>query len=190
MLPEVQRLVNEIAVARQELLRAVEHVPAAQGAFQPAPDAWSIAQVLEHLVWAELGGLNSMMSAIEAWRRGQPVWTDANPNRGKTIEEIIRATWRKKETAPESAGPTMGGPLPYWTALFQASHHVVERVAEEIQADELDDVIYPHFLSGPLTMRQRLEFLRYHMQHHMPQVEALRGAVREVVGDGHVGPPG
>lgn len=83
------------------------------------------------------------------------MWTEANPNRGKTIEEIVKATWREKETAPESAEPNMGGPLTYWTALFRASQQVVERVAEEIRADELDDVIYPHFLSGPLTMRQR-----------------------------------
>jgi uncharacterized damage-inducible protein DinB len=183
MLPEVQQLVNEIDVARHELLRAVEPLRAEEGNFQPAPDAWSIAQVLEHLVWAELGGLNSMMTALEAWRRGEPVWTEANPNRGKTIEEIIRDTWREKETAPESAEPKMGGPLPYWVALFQASQLVVERVAEEIRLGELDDVIYPHFLSGPLTMRQRLEFLRYHMQHHMPQVAALREAIAAGGGD-------
>lgn len=178
MLPEVQQLVNEIAAARQDLLRAVDQLTPGQGAFRPNPDSWSVAEVLEHLVWAELGGLNSMMTAIEAWRRGEPVWTAENPNRGKSIEEIVRDTWREKETAPESAEPTMGGPLPYWVALFRASQQVAERVAEEIRADELDDVIYPHFLSGPLTMRQRLEFLRYHMQHHMPQVGALRGAVQ------------
>jgi len=182
MLPEVRQLVNQVDAALQNLLRAVEHLTPDQGAFRPAPDAWSVAQVLDHLVWAELGGMNSMMTAIEAWRRGEPVWTEANPNRGKTIEEIVKATWREKETAPESAEPKMGGPLPYWVALFRASQQVVERVAEEIGADELDDVIYPHFLSGPLTMRQRFEFLRYHMQHHMPQVAALRDGVRSVGG--------
>ncbi|MFO7545849.1 MAG: DinB family protein [Trueperaceae bacterium] len=179
MLPEVQQLVNEIDAARTDLVRRVEHLTAEQGAHQPTPDTWSITEVIEHLVWAELNGLNSMMVAMEASRRGEPVWTAENPNRGKHIEEIVQRTWRAKETAPLGAEPKMGGPLPYWVALFRASQQVVERVAEEIRADELDDVIYPHFLSGPLTMRQRLEFLRYHMQHHMSQVAAIRKAMAD-----------
>jgi hypothetical protein len=38
----------------------------------------------------------------------------------------------------------------------------------------LEDVLFPHFLSGPLDARQRLEFLRFHMERHIAQIESIR----------------
>ncbi|MFM7671814.1 MAG: hypothetical protein ACKO6Q_04400 [Bacteroidota bacterium] len=35
-------------------------------------------------------------------------------------------------------------------------------------------IIYPHPLSGPLNVYQRLEFLRYHMERHQRQIEGIR----------------
>jgi len=174
MLSTVRSLVDEVGASRAGIARLVDDLSIDDGNAKPAPEAWSASQVLEHLVWAELGGLNSMMVALDAWRRGDPVWKEANPNRDEDIETIIRNTWRTKEKAPESAEPKWGGPLPYWVAVHRSCQAVVEDVAGRIEQDELDEVVFPHFLSGPLTMRQRLGFLRYHMQHHVPQIEGIR----------------
>ena len=174
MLTTVRSLVNEIAAARTELARRVEDFSDEEGAVKPATESWSASEVVEHLVWAEMGGLNSMMIAIDAWRRGDPVWTQPNPTRDDTIETIIEATWRPKEKVPEGAGPQWGGPLSYWVSVHAACHSVVEDVAARIREDELDQVVFPHPISGPLTLRQRLGFLRYHMQHHLPQLEGIR----------------
>lgn len=174
MLPTVSSLVDEVAVARAELAGLVAHLSDDEGAVTPSPEEWTVSQVVEHLVWAELGGLNSMMVALDSWRRGDPVWKEANPARDEDIETIVRNTWRTKEKAPESAEPKWGGPLAYWVSVHRSCQRVVEDVAGRIREDELDDVVFPHFLSGPLTLRQRLGFLRYHMQHHAPQIKGLR----------------
>jgi hypothetical protein len=36
--------------------------------------------------------------------------------------------------------------------------------------------VYPHFLSGPLDARQRLEFLRFHIERHTAQVWRVRSS--------------
>lgn len=174
MLPEVRELVIGVASARARMLRELEPLSSEQVRFQPAPETWSATQVLEHLVWAEHSGLNKMMVALEAWRAGEPVWVGENPNQGQSIETIVKRTWQPKEKAPPVAEPRMGGPMPYWLAFFRSCQPVLEDVAEGVRPGELDEVIYPHFLSGPLTLRQRFEFLRFHMEHHLPQVEKLR----------------
>lgn len=175
MLPTVQSLVQEVAAARSELWRTLKDLSDEEGYVKPAPAAWSASDVLEHLVWAEMGGLNLMSVAIDAWRRGDPVWKEANPNRDEDIETIVRSTWQPKEKAPESAEPRWGGPLSYWLAAHRSCQPLLEDVAARIREDELDEVVFPHVISGPLTLRQRLAFLRYHMQHHAPQIEGIRG---------------
>jgi hypothetical protein len=46
---------------------------------------------------------------------------------------------------------------------FRSCHTVRERLGTLLQGLELEDVVFPHFLSGPLDAKQRLEFLRFHI---------------------------
>lgn len=174
MLAEVRELAADIANARQSMLRESQSLAAAQAEFRPSEAEWSITQVIEHLVWAEHSGLNKMMVAMDAHRRGEPVWSGHNENRGKDIDDIIEATWKEREVAPPIAEPKWGGPLSYWLAFFQSNQGTVESVGGEIRETELDEVVFPHFLSGPLTLRQRLQFLRFHIEHHLPQVQRIK----------------
>ena len=171
MEPQVEGLAREVEAARIELLGRLHGLTSEQGARKPSPDMWSVAEVVEHLVWAEHSGLNKMTVALDAWRRGEPVWTDPHPARDASSEDIVERTWRAKEKAPPIAEPRTGGPLAYWIAFFRSCQDVLEEVADPIEASELDDVIYPHYLSRPLTLRQRLAFLRFHIQRHHVQIE-------------------
>jgi len=41
---------------------------------------------------------------------------------------------------------------------------------------DLESVVVPHVVSGPLDARQRLEFVRFHLDLHRAQIEAVRSA--------------
>ncbi len=170
-----RQLADAIGAARRRMLAQVAGLTPEQGSFKPDADSWSLTEVIEHLVWAEHSGLNKIATATDAWRRGQPLWTDPHPDRALPIDAIIARTWREKEIAPTEAEPHIGGTLGYWVAFFRSCQGVVEAVAGDLSPEELEEVIYPHFLSGLLTMRQRLEFIRYHIEHHLPQVERIKG---------------
>lgn len=165
-------LIDDLRAARNRLLRRLDPVTEAQAAFRPHDAAWSVAQNVEHLVWVERSGVHAMAVAMAAHRKGDPVWTGENPHRGKSIEQIVAETWREREEAPAIARPTWGGPLGYWLAALGACDEVTRRVADDVWSDELDEVIYPHEISGPLTLRQRFAFLRLHLERHEGQIEA------------------
>ncbi len=172
----VQSLVAEVEQARQRVTDAVAGVSTLQGAWKPAPHEWSIAECVEHLCLAEQGGVNGLWKAVEGIRAGQPVWSGEPVHRGLSIEEVVRRTWAPNQQAPATAAPDRGGPLGYWSAVFQSARSVLERLGRQLEGLDLETVIHPHVVSGPLDARQRLEFLRFHMDLHRGQIEAVKRA--------------
>ena len=170
---EVEALVEMVEHARAELLRAVSDLTDAQGAFTPGDDVWSVAQNLEHLYLAELSGVTKIWMAADSARAGN-IWTEPHPNRGKSIEAVIAATWKEKEDAPPIATPHIGGPLSFWMEGTRSLSPVLASVGHRLEGLLLDDVVFPHFLSGPMDARLRLEFLRFHIERHHAQIERLR----------------
>lgn len=170
---EVEALVSEVRVARQRVLDIVRNLSPEQGGFKPSPDRWSVSEILEHLVLAELGGINLIWKAADGFERGQLFWQGESPNNNLRIEQVIEKTWEPKEKAPESATPRTGGPVQYWCAALEACQPVLEKLAMELEKQDLSKIIYPHFLSGPLDARQRLQFLRFHLQRHLNQIKEL-----------------
>ena len=179
-------LIADVAAARRRVIAAVAGVTAAQEAFRPGPEAWSIPQVVEHLVLATQGGINLIWRAAEGVRRGRPVWRGDAVHRGAAIEEVIARTWELTEPgpltwktaaqAPESAVPRTGGPLAYWAACLAATQPVLDHLPAVLAGLDLQAVVYPHVLSGPLDARQRLEFLRWHLDHHLQQIQDIKAA--------------
>jgi hypothetical protein len=122
---------------------------------------------------AEQSGIIRMWQAADGVRQGAPVWQGEAVHRGKPIETIIAGTWREREIAPPNATPQTNGPLAYWVACLAACEPVLLALGEALDGLDLEAVIAPHFLSGPLDVRQRYEFLRWHMDHHRQQIAEI-----------------
>lgn len=178
MTPLVQAKLDEIRLARRQILSEVEGVCAEEGAWRPEEGAWSLQEVLEHLVLAERGGFDLIWKAAEDYRAGHPVWSGPSQNRGRTIEEIVARTWRPREEAPPSARPGGAGSLASWSAHLTSCDALLATLPVHLDGLPLEDIIYPHFLCGPLDALQRLDFIRFHMQYHLPQIQRLKAAGR------------
>lgn len=169
----VQELVFAVERARAAVIDAVSGLRPDQADFKPSPDEWSIAENLEHLYLAEISGLTKIWTGAQQVRAGR-AWAEPHPNHGKSIEEVVAATWKPKETAPGIATPHIGGPLEAWMSSLRSLQSVLVDLARELDGLDLEAVVFPHFLSGPLDGRQRLEFLRFHMERHLAQIQRLR----------------
>ena len=179
MASEVQHLVDAVERSRTALLAMVSALVVIQ---KPSPDEWSVAEILEHLYLAELGGITKIWAALDGVRAGK-VWDGHLPNRGRTIEEVVAATWKPKEMAPAVAAPHFGGPLAAWVAALRSLQPLLRDLATALEGHDLDAIVYPHALSGPLDARQRLQFLRFHIDRHIGQIQRVQarsaGAVSE-----------
>jgi hypothetical protein len=171
---EVSRLVAAVEKARSSVLDCIADLTETQAAFRPAEAEWSIVEIVEHLYLAELSGVTKMWAAVSDFRAGAR-WVGGRPHHGKPIEEVVAETWNTKEVAPPIATPHTGGPLACWHSTFRSLTPALNDLAVQLETARLEDIVFPHFLSGPLDSRPRLEFLRYHMERHLTQIGRIRG---------------
>lgn len=173
----MKNLINDVARARSEFILSTSMLTQMQAEFKPSPEEWSVIDNVEHMVWAELGGINGMWKAAEGIRQNRPIWVGENPNEGLSIEKIIDRTWQPKEKVPETAKPRWGGPLHYWIISLENCQMLLEAFVHSITDLDVEKIIYPHIISGPLTVRQRLEFLRFHLDRHRDQIERIKSHI-------------
>ncbi|MFD2571372.1 DinB family protein [Spirosoma soli] len=173
MATPIEKLLNDVAQARQSYLAAVSTFTEQQAVQKPLPDSWNAVEVTEHLFWAEQGAIFGMWKTLLGIRAGTLNYEADQPHAGLPIEEIIRRTWQEKEVVPAVAAPRMGGPLAYWIAALDGLQLTLKTFGDVLTEDELVRIAHPHPISGPLSFGQRFEFLRFHIDRHRGQVERL-----------------
>ena len=169
----LRKLVDDVEAARDRVISAVKDLRYDQATFKPSPDTWSVVENVEHLYLAEISGVTKIWAAVDQVRSGIE-WKDANPNKGQPIEAVVERTWKMREVAPPIATPHIGGPLHAWVSCFKSLRAVLADLAVQLQEVDLESIVFPHYLSGPLDGRQRLEFLRFHMERHLSQIENVK----------------
>lgn len=166
----VDRLVSDVEEARAALVELLEpiswdvaHAPIGQG-------RWSPIQYLEHLVLAEEATVWRMFTAVEDGRRGESGPTSSTPE--DSIEQVVERTWAPRVEAPPLAVPRLGGAMSYWLERMRRNASLLALFARMVGEEELDAIAYDHPISGPFTMRQGVEFVRFHIERHHAHLRA------------------
>jgi hypothetical protein len=115
-----------------------------------------------------------MWIAVEEYKNNPVPWTERPIHHSLSVEAIIAKTWQPKEKVPDIAKPTWGGTLAFWVASLKANQDVLEELGQTLIGQDLEQIIYPHPISGPMNMVQRLEFLRFHLERHQLQIENIK----------------
>ena len=171
---ELHQLIQDVDKARTRYVSCVYGLAFELSVFKPDTNAWSILDITEHLVYAEDVGVWGIWKALEAYQRGVPLWEGEHVNGGHSIEQVVGKTWKEKEIAPEVAAPRIGGVLSFWIAALEARQKILKSLAKQLEGHPLEEIIYPHPISGPLDARQRLQFLRFHIDRHREQAESIK----------------
>lgn len=170
----LQDLLLQVSSARNEFISAASGLSEHQAAFKPTEESWCITENVEHLFWAEHGGINGMWKTLEAYKNNKPIFTGERIHQGLSIEKIIEKTWKEKELVPEVAKPRLDGPVEFWNISLLNLQKVLEGLAHALQGFDLEKIIHPHPISGPLNVIQRFEFLRFHLNRHQKQIENIK----------------
>ena len=173
----IRKQIDRVNASRDSFLSELGDVSQNQALFRPSQDEWAIMDIIEHIVLAEQVGLNGMIRAIEALQSGRPLWTGNSPNEGLSIEEVVENTWQPKEIVPDVARPRWGGSLTFWTHSLKANAMILEELVSLSKDLDLTKAIYPHPISGPLDVRQRIDFLAFHLDRHQAQISYVKSHV-------------
>ena len=174
MHPHLSEVLSRLDESRAALLAAVDAVPVPLRARRPAPDRWSVAEILEHLslVESRFGGM--LATRIEEALQGG-LGLETGPR-----HPLPDATERRmldranKRTAPETALPS--GALDERAALA-AAHEARAALRETLQCGDglaLSDVRHSHPFFGELTVYQWVELIAAHELRHVEQIRELR----------------
>ena len=162
-----------LARERAAFLAEVARVPLARQAERPAPDRWSVAEVVEHVARIDTG-----VAKLLAFRAAQPLPAapDALAGAQLTPDKAARVRDRSQRIeAPERVRPT--GTLSPEAALEQLAAARSALTAAYRVADPavLDGMVHPHPLPaiGPLTLRAWVELAAHHDARHAEQVGEL-----------------
>jgi len=172
-MPTTAQLIGQIADARKAFIDEVNVFSEPLSKWKASPESWCVTEITEHLYWAEQGGVLGMWKALHAHREGRPVWDGDVPHKDLPIEEIINRTWKPKEIVPPVAAPRQGGPIAFWIISLAGLQEQLNGLVKELTNSDLKIMTYPHPISGPLNMQQRLEFLRFHLNRHSHQVNEI-----------------
>ncbi|MCG8469533.1 MAG: DinB family protein [Gemmatimonadetes bacterium] len=172
---DLAELVAAIEEARTRFLGTIEQFDDTTARAPIGPDRWSPLEYLEHLVRAEEATVWRMFKAVEDARAEREIVVSPTPE--CSIEEIVDRTWGGNVDAPPLAIPELGASTHYWSARMRRNAMLVRAFADTVAEPELDGVAYLHPISGPFTMRQGLEFIRFHLDRHRAHLAPRLGDV-------------
>ncbi len=167
--PELERAVSYLTQTRDNLLRAASGLSPAQMRFKPAPDRWSIAECLEHLVTVENRAIDGISNALR-----QPADSSKrSPFDGRDDELLhIAADRTNRRQAPEAVQPS--GRLPHDQLLreFEASRQRTIDLAATTERDPRQH-FFAHRAFGELDCYQWMLLIAAHGDRHRVQIEEV-----------------
>ena len=135
---------------RRLLVAAVNQIPAEERNRQPAPGAWSVAEVLEHQAQVERGGAR--------------------------LHEV-RGQEEPNAQAPERVRPSGTRSADAALRALEASRARLRAAVSGAQAASLDGCTHAHAVLGMLTLRDWARFVAHHEARHATQISEIARAL-------------
>ena len=161
------KLVKELERTEAKLLKSIEGLSEAQWNYKPAPDRWSVAEVLEHITAAEPVIRDMAVKSLET-----PAGEGSNKDDLVLTAVVDRS---KKFKAPEPLIPTHKFAAP---ADAVAAYRKERAETLKLAASDADFRAHgsEHFLFGPLDSAGWVLFLSAHSERHTLQIEEVKAS--------------
>jgi hypothetical protein len=165
--------VAQLETSRQKLLAEMEGLSEAQLNFKPAPDKWSIAQVVEHIGLAEMGigqiVQQTLKTAADSAKRKEIKVTD---------EQIRqRLTNRSgKAQSPEIIKPTgrfadIKQAIVFFTTERNKNIEFIKSTQEDLR-----DRYWQHPATGVIDLYQAILLISAHCERHTAQIVEIKNS--------------
>ncbi len=169
----IRQLLEYLDGTIAEVRTAVDSVPAELHTERPAPDRWSVAEVVDHLSLVEQRIAAQAAKQIEAGRVAG-LGPDANTTNVLESFDAARVVDRRRRVvASENAQPRHGVDLPTaWSALTRAREAVQAAV---LSGDglNLSELVVPHSVLGHMNLYHWIAFIGAHELRHAEQIREV-----------------
>lgn len=163
---------DTIEAQRQTLIKRLVNLSEESFNRQPAPDKWSIHQILAHIITGEKMTVQYIQKKI--------LGIDTSGNTG-ILEEIKMVVLKISQRLPlKFKAP---GVVVERTTTYTSKEALIDEwnktraefgaLLEKIEDNQLRRKIYKHVVAGRLNIIHATLFLKEHVTHHLPQINRL-----------------
>jgi len=167
-------VVDLLEINAIKFLADIEHVSDEQWKFKPTPDAWSVAEVAEHITLSE--GL--LFSVVQKTLLAPADDAKAKTLTGNEKQLLVSVMDRSvKAQAPEVIKPT--GRFATKKELIEAFKIARDQTINYVKTtqDPLKNHVARHPAFGELTTYQWLVFIAGHANRHVAQLEEVKSNI-------------
>lgn len=173
MHPRLEALFEGLEVHRTALTEAVEAVPPARREERPAPDRWSVAEILDHLAITEHRIARLLTKKIaEARLAGLGAEEDPSPiPSSQRIRMILER--QQRILAPDAVVPRGGVTIDHAWAELGRAREALRIAALTGDGLALGTLTHPHPTAGPFNLYQWIAFVGAHQGRHAAQIREI-----------------
>ncbi len=172
MHPRLAAVIEFSDKARAELLATVEAVPEPLREARPSEDAWSVAEIVEHLMMVERS-----VAKLVALKGGELQSQAAPPHEAPDMVPVdLSRFFRDRSTriqAPERVVPRGEmAAAEALTALIQTRGMLLDQL-HTVDGLALSTMSHPHPFFGPLDLYEWVQMLGWHELRHAEQIREV-----------------
>ena len=165
-------VLSRLDEARAALRGAVDAIPAPLQQQRPAPDRWSAAEVIEHLVLVERIFGGRIVKALDTARSGLAPEAQPRTALPDAIEQRMGDRVNKRQ-APEPAQPTGTVDVAAGWAALESNHAALRAALNTCDGLALSQVTLDHPFFGTMTVYQWVELMAAHEGRHTEQIREI-----------------
>jgi uncharacterized damage-inducible protein DinB len=173
--PSLEIIVENLARAQSELLRAADVVPAEQWKTRPADGRWSAGELIAHLSAIERAILGRADKLLQKPPKSVPFYKRFHVPMMIVEVRVIR---RK---APEALEPQAVGEKEAMLAELRGVRERTLAFIEETRGRDLSRYNMPHPFLGNLNAYDWLQFVASHEIRHMKQMREIAASLPKTV---------
>lgn len=147
----------------------------AQTQFRPATDAWTIAEIAEHLGITNSGFVRIAYKLIK-----QSEAAGAAPLAGLALNHVLLTEDGKQNPrpfpAPDVVKPKGGQSLTESLAKIEQAYADIQTARQRLEGSDCSPATFPHPAVGPINPYQWIIVYGEHMDRHRQQIERIKSA--------------
>ncbi len=173
---ERDRALSEFHATRKRFLDAIAGLSNAQWNFKPAPDAWSIAQIADHVVVSE-GELFDVIQKKIMTSPAQPAKRGSTKAKDEQVLKVMPDRSQKRKApdflAPVGKWPSQSAAAAEFRKRRDANIHYIDTTQDDLRAHFAE-----HRVVGEIDAYQWLLVISAHTERHVLQIEEVKASAK------------
>lgn len=173
MIVPVEKKFKSIEDQRKNLLDEIAKLSHTQQNFKPAPDSWSILQVVNHVIHAETGVVKYMLKKMQGISTVEKSGMQAKL-RWVVLKSFLKSPLKFK--APKVLNIPQEDVYIFDNVSKQWSGVRAEfaKILDQLNPADAEKLLFKHPISGRFNIYQTMSFMREHIGHHVKQIERIK----------------